>query len=200
MNETFVYEHNGSLYINLTNSCTNSCDFCIRNKSDGIDGYDLWLNREPSAREVIKELEKYGPNNYSEVVFCGYGEPTMRLDVLLECARYMKENYSAKPVRINTNGQGNLYHNKDITPQFEGLIDKISISLNAPSEQEYQNICHSIFGNEAYEGLLVFARHAKSHVGEVRLTVVDIIGKEKIDRCKEVADKHNLKLYVRRSQ
>ena len=199
MNETFVYEHNNSLYINLTNSCTNSCDFCIRNKSDGIAGYDLWLKREPSTHDIIEAFEKSRPQNHKEAVFCGYGEPTMKLDILLEFARYIKEHYPEMPVRINTNGQANLYHKKDITPLFEGTIDKISISLNAPTAAEYQEICHSVFGEFAYEGILEFAQLAKCYVKKVRLTVVDIIGDKKIKKCSEVAAQNGIELYVRTS-
>lgn len=198
MNETFIYEHNNSLYINITNKCTNNCDFCIRNQMDGIDGYDLWLKREPSADDVIKGLKDYKMSNYKEIVFCGYGEPTMKLDILLDIAKHIKATYPDKITRINTNGQANLYHRMDVTPRLDGLIDKLSISLNAPNSKEYQEICHSVYGEDAFEGMLEFAKLAKNHVSKVRLTVVDIIGEEKINKCQKVADVYGIKLYVRK--
>ncbi len=199
MNKTYIYIHNNSLYINLTNSCTNSCDFCIRNQMDGIDGYDLWLSKDPETKDIIESLEEFDVMNYKEIVFCGYGEPTMKLDVLLESAKHIKENYPEMKTRINTNGQANLYHKKDITPLFEGLIDKISISLNAPNSKEYQDICHSGFGEQAFDGILEFSKLAKKHVPNVRLTVIDLIGEEKIARCQSLADENELTLYVRKS-
>ena len=199
MNETFVYEHGNSLYINLTNSCTNSCDFCIRNQMDGIDGYDLWLRREPEARDVTELLNGYDLTKYKDIVFCGYGEPTLKLDVLLDIARWIKTDNPDVITRINTNGQANLFYKKDITPLFDGLIDKLSISLNAPTAAEYQKICHSAFGEDAFYGVLDFARRAKTHVPKVRLTVVDMIEEEEIKRARELADENGLELYVRHS-
>ena len=199
MNETFVYEHGDSLYINLTNSCTNSCDFCIRNKKDGIDGYDLWLSREPDVKDVAEALEKYDMTEYKEIVFCGFGEPMMRLDVLLNVAKYIKRHYPVLKTRINTNGQANLFYGKDITYKLDGVIDSLSISLNAPDAQEYQLICHSDYGEDAFKGILEFAKLAKKHVDCVRLTVVDIIGEEKIKRCRKLAEERDLTLYVRKS-
>ncbi len=197
MNNTFVYEHTGSLYINLTNKCTNNCEFCIRNISEGIGGYDLWLENEPTADEVIESLEKHNVKNFKEIVFCGYGEPTVKLNVLLVIAKYVKEKYPKLITRINTNGQANLFHGKDVTPNLVGLIDKLSVSLNAPDAQQYQMICRSDFGEEAYKGLLEFSKLALKRGLSVRLTVVDIIGEEKIAQCQKIADDNGLKLYVR---
>jgi TatD family-associated radical SAM protein len=166
---------------------------------DGIDGYDLWLRREPCAEDVIKSFSEYDMALYKEMVFCGYGEPMLRLDVLLDVARYIKREYHGIVTRINTNGQANFYYGKDITPRLDGLIDKLSISLNAPDAKEYQLICHSDYGEDAFEGILEFARLALAHVGGVRLTVVDVIGEDKISRCREIARNNGLELYVRHS-
>jgi len=199
MNETFVYEHNNSIYINLTNSCTNSCDFCVRNQMDGIDGYDLWLRREPDAQDIISKIKEYDVEKFNEIVFCGYGEPTIKLYVLLEVAKYVKEKYPDLETRINTNGQANIFFKKDVTPLLDGLIDKLSISLNAPTAEEYQKICHSGFGEDAFGEILKFSRLAKKHVPKVRLTVVDMIGESKIAQCQKIADENGLELYVRHS-
>lgn len=197
MANTLVYKHNNSLYINLTNRCTNNCDFCVRNSSDGIDGSNLWLDDEPTSDEVIVELNKHEIARYDEIVFCGFGEPMLRLDVLIKIAKFIKAKFPAVRTRINTNGQANLYYGHDITPQLQGIIDVISISLNAPDAKEYENICHSDFGESAFEGLLDFAQHASKYIPKVRLSVVDIIGKEKIERCQKVADSVGIELFVR---
>jgi TatD family-associated radical SAM protein len=123
----------------------------------------------------------------------------MKLDELLAVAKYLRERYPEIVMRINTNGQANLYHNQDVTPKFSGLIDKLSVSLNAPDAKEYQRICHSDFGEDAFTGILEFSRLAKKYVPSVRLTVVDVIGEEKIEKCRKVADENGLSLYVRHS-
>lgn len=165
---------------------------------DGIDGYDLWLIKEPTAIEVINDLKKYKIDDFNEIVFCGFGEPMIRLDVLLEVAESIKKNNPKTIIRINTNGHANLYYNSDITPRLKGIIDKLSISLNAPNSLEYEAMCHSNFGDKAYEGLLEFTKLAKRYVADVRLTVVDLIGQEKINECLKVADDNNVELYIRK--
>jgi TatD family-associated radical SAM protein len=166
---------------------------------DGIDGYDLWLSREPDADDVAEALKKYDVEQYKEIVFCGYGEPLMRLDVLLDIAKYVKQHYPMLKTRINTNGQANLFYARDITAELEGVIDMLSISLNAPDAHQYQQICHSDFGEDAFEGILEFAIHAQKCVESVRLTVVDVIGEDKVKRCQQLADEKGLALYVRQS-
>lgn len=197
MTNTYVYIHKNSIYINLTNRCTNNCDFCLRNTMDGIDGYDLWLIKEPAINDVVNDLNAYKIENYNEVVFCGFGEPTIKLDVLLGVSKYIKDKNHNTKIRINTNGQANLYHGFDVTPKFAGLIDSISISLNFPNKTEYQEICHSDFGEDSYEGLLEFARLSKKYVSNIRLSVVDIIGDEKIEECQKIADNNNIELFIR---
>ena len=184
---TITYETGSGLYVNLTNRCTNNCDFCVRTTEDGYYG-DLWLDREPTADDLSK---------YTEVVFCGYGEPTMRLDVLLAAAKHIKE-ISDLPTRINTNGLANLYFGRDVTPELEGLIDVVSISLCAASAEEYDSICHSRFGLAAYDGLIEFARLASRYVSKVKMTVVDTtIPPEDIEKCREIARSAGAELRVR---
>ena len=159
----YVYELHNNLYINLTNACTNNCDFCLRNNKDGIGEDVLWLKKEPSADDIMEQLVHFEVEKHKQIVFCGYGEPTMRMDTLIQSAKMIKEKYNI-PMRINTNGQANLYYKKDVTPLFEGLIDMVSISLNHSDAKEYDNICHSVYGEDAFEGLLDFAEKCKSHV------------------------------------
>ena len=169
---TIIYPEYDGLYINLTNRCPCACTFCIRQKNEKFYTQDsLWLEHEPSFEEVKAALLAEDLEKYSEFVFCGFGEPVEALDVLLETARFLKSKTS-KPVRINTNGLGNLIHNKDITPLFKGLIDALSISLNSSDPDIYTINCRPKFGKKAHEAMLDFARKAVQYVPEVTMTTV----------------------------
>lgn len=134
-----VYTLEGKIYINLTNKCTNNCVFCIRAIKDDVVGADLFLKTEDfTAQDVIDQLKKFKMSD--EIVFCGYGEPIIKLDILKEVAKYIKENYPNVKIRVNTNGQGNLIHKRDIIPELKPLIDRISVSLNGENEEEYERI------------------------------------------------------------
>lgn len=191
--DVYAYRYGENLYINLTNRCTNNCEFCVRRGADGVGGYDLWIKEEPTAQAVIAQLGDLAP--YPEVVFCGYGEPMMRLPVLKEVAAYLKRR--GKYVRINTNGQANLIYGRDVTPELEGLVDCVSVSLNMGDAKAYDELCHSRFGRAAFTGLLEFARAAKEHVPHVVLSVVDTIGEEEIEKCRVLAEQYGVPLRVR---
>lgn len=182
--DIFVYDMGKSLYINLTNRCQNDCEFCIRRNNNGVGGHYLWIKKEPSAQEVIAQLGVI--SDYTEIVFCGFGEPLLRLDVLKEIAAYVKE--IGKQVRVNTNGQANLFYGCDITPQLEGLVDTISISLNATNAYDYDRICHPQFGEQAFEGLQEFARCASEYVPEIVFTIFDSMSDEDIEACRQIAE------------
>jgi TatD family-associated radical SAM protein len=159
----------------------------VRNNSEGVvDGLNLWLEREPTVDEVLEDISKLEISNYKEFVFCGYGEPMMRTYDLLEICIKLKDYYNL-PLRINTNGQVNLIIGYDITPLLEGLVDTISISLNAKNKQEYQALCLSDFGETAYEGILDFAVKCKKYIPNVVLSVVDLISGEDIQACEQIA-------------
>lgn len=192
-----AYKLGESLYLNITNRCTNHCGFCIRQKAPGIAGHTLWLEDEPTTREILEELGD--PTPYKEVVFCGYGEPLMRLQAVLDVAKHIKKNYPGVPVRINTNGQANLIYKEDVTPQFEGLVDTMSISLNAENAEIYQELCQSEYGEDAYYAILEFARKCKNHVTRVILTVVDL-PRINLAKCQALADELGLELRVRHYQ
>ena len=135
---TVVYEVKGGLYINLTNRCPCSCKFCIRTNGEGAYGSDtLWLEREPTRQEVIDAIEAANPPSYSEIVFCGYGEPTERLDALVEIAQYLKTKYPSLPIRLNTNGLSDLIAGEPTAQRFKGVIDTISISHSAKSRKGF---------------------------------------------------------------
>ena len=191
--DTYVYEIDNNLYINLTNKCSNSCTFCVRNGHEAYFGNKLWLKKEPSAQDVLQAIDY--DKKYNQVVFCGFGEPTERADVLVEIARELKKR--GYVTRINTNGQGNLINSRDITQDLAGCIDYINVSLNACSAAEYQKICRSRFGEKAFEELLSFAEKCRDRGINTNLSVVDIIGEKAVEECRCIAAAHNLPLRVR---
>ncbi len=194
---TISYREGSGLYLNLTNRCTNDCAFCVRNIHDSVgDAESLWLEREPSLEEIIADLEQRDFSEYTEVVFCGFGEPMMRLDILLEVAAYLRKRTSL-PIRINTNGHANLIYGEDVTPKLEGLIDVLSISLNSATAEEYDRLCQPVFGTAAYDGLLDFASRAKNHVKKVILSVVDILPQEDLVLCRKRAEDAGVELRIR---
>ena len=138
--QNLVYELDGKLYINLTNACTNQCLFCIRNLKDDVKGKSLWLNNENvKSSDVIEQFNAIY-NGEKDVIFCGYGEPTLKLDILEEVAKYIKENYPQITVRLNTNGHANFVYKRNILPELKGLVDDISVSLNAQNEELYKEL------------------------------------------------------------
>ena len=136
----------------------------------------LWLEHEPSVEEVKKEFEKFNMDEYNEVVFCGFGEPTERIDDLIEIAKFVKEKYHKK-IRINTNGQGSLSNGKDIAPMMKGVVDIVSVSLNTPNEKRYNEIVRSRFGDQAYQAMLSFVS-----------TVSTTITKEEEEECRKICE------------
>lgn len=139
--DNLVYLLDGKVYINLTNSCTNNCVFCIRDIKDDVVGANLFLSSENvKAEDVIAQLEKIHEKLSSEIIFCGYGEPMLKLDIIKEVAKYIKEKYPNTVIRINTNGQANLVYKRNVLPELKGLIDKFSISLNGENEEVYNRI------------------------------------------------------------
>lgn len=167
-----LYEVHNGLYVNMTNRCPCACIFCLRQTKDEMENSgSLWLEREPSADEVINEFSKFDMEKYEEVVFCGFGEPTERLEDVLKVAEFIKKTYDI-PTRINTNGLSDLIHKKDTAPMFEGLIDTVSISLNTPNPERYLELTRNKFGIESFDALLNFAKNVKKYVKKVVLTTV----------------------------
>ena len=156
----------------------------------------LWLTREPEYEEIIADFANFNVDAFDELVFCGFGEPTERIDILLQVARYFKETYH-KPIRINTNGLGNLVNCRDIAPDFKGLIDTVSISLNSSTAQKYLDVTRNRFGLASYDAMLSFAKACQRYVPNVVMTVVDVIGEEEVAACQKVCDTHGLHLRVR---
>ncbi len=196
---TITYEVGTALYVNITNRCSNRCEFCIRNNGDGAYGSEsLWLQKEPTCEEIFASIAARDLTKYTELVFCGYGEPTERLEDMISVAKQVKAKY-ALPIRVNTNGQSSLLYGKDTAPMYADAVDTVSISLNAPSAEEYDRVCHSKFGLAAYDGLLDFAARVKNYVPNVMLTVVDVaLTPEEIEQCGQIAARVGVPLRVRK--
>ena len=185
------------VYVNLTNRCPCACTFCLRQTKEMTESNTLWLKQEPTVEEVIQEFQKYDLDDFQEVIFCGFGEPMERVDDIIQIAGILKLYRRDLPIRINTNGLGNLIHNRDITPELRGRVDTISISLNAPDEKEYYELTRSRFGIQSYQAMFDFAVACKEYVPHVVLTVVDILGDEKIEKCQKICDDLGVTLRVR---
>ncbi len=200
---TITYEYEGALYVNLTNRCNCACVFCLRQgKAQGsiYTEDSLWLEHEPSREEALADFLRRDIPSYREIVFCGYGEPTYRLDVLLWLVDRLKEHYGADlpPVRINTNGHANLINGRDVCPELEGRISTLSISLNASTAEEYVRIVRPAQGEKAYQAMLDFAREASRYVPQVVFTIVDKDRTpEEIERCRAIALENGASLRVR---
>lgn len=196
---TITYELGDALYVNVTNRCSNDCIFCVRNNHDDVNGKDnLWLDHEPTVEEIKEDFKTRDLSKYSSIVFCGYGEPLMRFDDCIEIARWLKKQHPNLPIRINTNGQANMIEKRDVTPLFEGLIDTVSISLNASNAKRYDEICQSVFGEAAFEGIQEFARLAKRFVPKVIFSIVDHdISKEEIEICRIIAENCGVDFRIR---
>jgi radical SAM enzyme (TIGR04100 family) len=192
-----AYALGEALYLNITNACPCDCVFCIRRAVSGVgDASSLWLDRRPDFEDVKRALSARNLTEYREIVFCGYGEPTCALDLLLDICRYLK-SAEAPPVRLNTNGLGDLINKKRTPPLFEGLLDSVSVSLNAPAKEEYLAVTRPSFGEVSFKAMLKFASDCKAYVPQTVFSVVDVIGKEKIEQSRALAKKLGIPLRVR---
>ena len=184
-----IYDYASGLYVNLTNRCPCACEFCIRTMADSLGGADsLWLKREPSAAEVIELLGEWNLHNYEEIVFCGYGEPLVRLEEVLEISHYVKQHTGLR-VRINTNGLADLIHGKPTAWMLNPLVDAVSISLNAPTAEHYNELCHPDFGMESWPAILKYTAEVKAYVPDVTMSVVSgSITSEDVELCRKIAE------------
>lgn len=181
-----TYNIKNSLYLNITNHCTNRCDFCIRDHGTGLYA-SLKLEREPALDEILGDVLSQNLHKYKEIVFCGYGEPTCRLYDLLAICKKLRE-VTDTPIRLNTNGHASLISGEDTAPMFKGLIDVVYISMNAADPDTYYQLCHPKFGEDTYVGVLKFAREISKYVPKVVLTAVEsTIQPDDVDRCRRIA-------------
>jgi TatD DNase family protein len=177
-----AYRIRNSLYLNITNRCTNNCTFCTKFQDFKVKGHQLKLEHEPNVQEIIDAIGD--PREYEEIVFCGYGEPLLRLDCVIVVAQWLKQ-HGAK-VRINTDGQANLVYGRNVLPDLEGLMDSISVSLNASSAEEYQRLCRSKFASAGYNAVKEFIREATKYIPQVTASAVTVPGVD-IDACAAIA-------------
>jgi len=179
---TVAYMIRSSLYLNITNRCSNRCTFCPKFEEFTVKGHELKLSHEPNFAEVMAAVEE--KSGYGEVVFCGYGEPLIRLDLVKEVAAELKRR--GVRVRINTDGQANLVHGRNILPELAGLVDTVSVSLNAADPETYQRLCNTPFGAAGFQGVCDFLREATKHIPQVVASAVTVPGLD-VDRVRELA-------------
>lgn len=193
-----LYEVHTGLYVNMTNKCPCACTFCLRQEKDEMNhSGSLWLEREPSVDEVKAEFGNFDMSKYKEVVFCGFGEPTERLEDVLEVAAFVKEKYGL-PTRINTNGLSDLIYNKDTAPMFKDKIDTVSISLNTPNKERYYELTRSKFGIDSFDAMLKFAENVKHYVKNVVLTTVSTTLSEDEEReCAQICERLGVTYRIR---
>ncbi len=187
-----AYVIRNSLYLNITSRCPNRCLFCSRETAPYVKGYYLGLESDPTIEELITAIGD--PSRYDEVVFCGFGESTERLEVLTSVARYLKERGAV--VRLDTNGLGDLINGRSICEELEGLIDTICISLNSDSADEYQRLCQPSFDGRAYPSLISFIKKAKEFIPDVMVSVVSVPGVD-IESCRKIAEELGVRFRVR---
>ena len=195
--DTYLYTLDGNLYVNLTNKCSNGCDFCVRNERSSYYGNYLWLRHgDPTVEKVIAAANGFGDlSRFKEVVFCGFGEPTYKVAEMTALCDYF--HGKGLKTRLNTNGQGNLINKRNIVPELVGKIDFVNVSLNASCAEKYQPICRSQFGENGFTGLVEFAKLCKANGVACRFSIVDCIGEEEVEACKRLAQSVNVPLYVR---
>ncbi|HFD88296.1 MAG TPA: radical SAM protein [Gammaproteobacteria bacterium] len=185
VDDVIAYELHGNCYLNITDHCTLRCAFCPKfNKTFVVQGYDLRLKHAPGFEQVVAAVGDV--SRYQEIVFCGLGEPTQRLPLLLQLAQHFKAQGAT--IRVNSDGLASLLHGRDVTPELAGKIDALSISMNAHNEAVYNRHCRPKKEYPgAYQAMLTFACRAKAFVPSVTLTAIDGLAGVDIDACREIA-------------
>ena len=195
---TITYPVKNGIYVNMTNRCPCACTFCLRHNGEGVFGSEpLWLDREPTVREVCDSIDEWELTKYDELVFCGYGEPTERLDDLLTVAKYVKGKCDIK-IRVNTNGLADLIHGEKTAYKLKGLVDTVSVSLNATNRETYYELVRPKFGMESYEAMLAYTKDCTDYVPNVVMTVVDVVTTpEEQMQCRKICESIGATLRVR---
>lgn len=191
-----AYRIRSSVYLNITNRCSNRCGFCTRHVSSYVKGHRLDVLREPTLSDIFEDMQDAGPAD--EIVFCGFGEPLMRFGLLKEIASRIKKEDSTKPIRLVTNGQGDLILGRKVIPELRGLIDKVSVSVNAADPETYGKLTDPVFQGNVFEAVLGFARSAADAGMDVELTALDIVGDEQLKDIESIAADIGGRLRVRR--
>ena len=182
-----IYTWDGNTYFNLTNKCPCNCAFCIRRKQDAVgEAKRLWFDEEPTFADVKAAIDAHDFSSVKEAVFCGYGEPTNALDLLLEAAEYMKKTHPAVKLRLNTNGLSDLINGKPTAQLICKNIDSVSVSLNEMTSEKYDKITRNIFPGRAFNAMLKFTKECVALGAEVWMTVVDVIPRDEIEKSREI--------------
>lgn len=192
-----VYTYGNQAYLNITNACPCRCTFCIRNNGDSVgEATTLWFDHSPSIDEIKAEIDAFDFSKYNNsIVICGYGEPTCALNNLIDACKYLRKK--GIKIRLNTNGLSDLINKRETAREICEVIDSVSISLNAPTAEKYNEITRASFGEPSFDAMLKFAKECKEYGTPVKLTVVDVISKEDIEACKKLCEEIGIPLRVR---
>lgn len=192
-----IYTFENQVYLNITNACPCKCTFCIRNNGDSVgEATTLWFEHSPSIDEIKAEIDKFDFSKYNNsIIICGYGEPTCALNNMLEACKYLREK--GVKIRLNTNGLSDLINKRETAKEICEVIDSVSISLNAPTAEKYNEVTRPSFGEKSFDAMLKFAKECKEYGTPVKLTVVDVISKEDIEDCKKLCEEIGIPLRVR---
>ena len=192
-----IYTFENQVYLNITNACPCRCTFCIRNNGDSVgEATTLWFEHSPSIEEIKAEIDKFDFENYNNsITICGYGEPTCALNNLIDACKYLREK--GVKIRLNTNGLSDLINKRETAKEICEVVDSVSISLNAPTAEKYNEVTRPSFGEKSFDAMLKFAKECKEYGTPVKLTVVDVISKEDIEDCKKLCEGIDIPLRVR---
>lgn len=195
MDWAYRYRDPGTLYLNVTNRCSNRCSFCVRGRTARLGDGLLAGGDEPELDQLLEAIDaRGGAGRFREIVWCGFGEPTIRLDLILEASPVFRAAGTA--VRLNSNGHGCLIHGRDVLPELGSVIDRVNVSLNAPSCERYLELCRpdpgSVPGNPAPEAFwhatLDFLARSPAHFLQVTASVVEhVLDRDEIEHCRRLA-------------
>jgi radical SAM enzyme (TIGR04100 family) len=193
-----VYTYGNQAYLNITNACPCRCTFCIRNNGDSVgEATTLWFeDHNPTIDEIKAEIDAFDFSKYNNsITICGYGEPTCALNNLIEACKHLRSK--GVKIRLNTNGLSDLINKRETAKEICEVIDSVSISLNAPTKEKYNQVTQPSFGEKSFDAMLKFAKECKEYGIPTKLTVVDVISKEDIEDCQKLCDSIDIPLRVR---
>lgn len=193
-----IYKYYGGVYLNITNKCPCNCAFCIRSKGDAVgDAKEMWFDTEPTIEEIKKAIDDYDFSDVDKAVFCGYGEPTCALDNMIEAADYIRTVNPNIKLRVNTNGLSDLINGKPTAELICRHFDSVSVSLNEPDSEKYDKITRNSYNGKAFDAMLQFTKDCVAYCDDVRMTVVDVISSEDIEKSRKVCESTGAKFRVR---
>lgn len=193
-----IYKYYGGVYLNITNKCPCNCAFCIRSKGDAVgDAKEMWFDTEPTIEEIKKAIDDYDFSDVDKAVFCGYGEPTCALDNMIEAADYIRTVNPNIKLRVNTNGLSDLINGKPTAELICRHFDSVSVSLNEPDSEKYDKITRNPYNGKAFDAMLQFTKDCVAYCDDVRMTVVDVISHEDIEKSRKVCESTGAKFRVR---